>query len=529
MTTAKLWFVLFTLSTASPVLGQTAQEWVERGHRAASEDRHAESIVAYQRALDLDPSLRPNLLASLGRQYLWAGDAVRAATLLAEFVAANPDSPCDVRNDYGLALSWSDQPDSAVTVLERVANECSTEANTARLRLAAVYRWQGNHTRAGELYDTVIATGDAEQVTAARVGLGYVALLRDYNRAAARQFADIDGREAAEGHAIALARMGEFDAARALVASSPDTELSDQMADLRDYMQRLSRSELRSDVTAYRDADGTAYTSVAAHASRAIGLVGRAGIGLSQWSLSGAAAEPDGFGISGDVDYRFSRAVAAQARVGRALARGDVPDRWTGELNAVVTPSDAIRIDVGAARITVMDNVAAVMDGLAGTHVSIGTDIRLTPAVTAVAAADATDWSTGNVRTRLRGALRWRTSASGAPLTLELPVLLQRYDEPMPYVFFSPAEYLELGPSANLELGSGEQWAATLLGQAGGQRETGFPWRPFVTTRGTVATVLAQHWTVRATLGWSNSNLASSASFERTTFVLGVTRVLPRD
>jgi hypothetical protein len=107
---------------------------------------------------------------------------------------------------------------------------------------------------------------------------------------------------------------------------------------------------------------------------------------------------------------------------------------------------------------------------------------------------------------------------------LTLPVLVQFYDEPMPFGFFSPDQYIEVGPGASLALKAGEHWNVDLDGRAGGQRESGRSWSPLVTANGALWRDISAEWHLRAELGWSNSNLASSGSFERTSFAVSVAR-----
>src|SRR5687768_951505 len=165
--------LLFGVVMAMPLHAQSAHEWIARGHEAARVNRHADAIAAYERAIDADASVRADLLASLGRQFLWSDKPARAAELLAEYLTAHPD--CDVRNDLGLALAWSDRLREARAVFTDVIDECASTANTARVRLALVYRWLGRPSRAAALYEQALT--DSATAADARLGLAFVAAL----------------------------------------------------------------------------------------------------------------------------------------------------------------------------------------------------------------------------------------------------------------------------------------------------------------------------------------------------------------
>ena len=124
---------------------------------------------------------------------------------------------------------------------------------------------------------------------------------------------------------------------------------------------------------------------------------------------------------------------------------------------------------------------------------------------------------------RLRGSVRHRFE--GRPrITIEWPTLWQRYDDPFEFSFFSPRSYIETGPALNLYIRPARAWEVSLYGRSGVQREDGRSADLFGTVRGAIAREASAGWTVRAAAGWSNSNLASSSSFRRTSFSLDLIR-----
>lgn len=513
----------------TPLAAQTADEWVDRGHRAAQSDRHADAIAAYERAIELQPQLRPALLASLGRQYLWSDNAPRAAELLREYLRSNDE--CDVRADFGLALAWSEQFREAQAVLVRLLADCNAFAGSARLRLAMIRRWQDQPTEAVRLYREVLQVGSAEEVRAARTGLAYAWLLQDYNRRALRAFTDLartaatpeDRYAAGEGMAVALARLGRHDAARQLLEEQDTIS-----ADLRDVSAAIefhASPQVAPHSRAFRDGDGTTFGSAGAAITGAPAGGARAGVDVSHWSLDGGTSHHSAVETAILGEWRWGAAIAGSGRAARSFFREGGWSPYTGELNVAVTPGDAVRVDVSLARIMARDNAAALDHQLTGRHAAVSTDVRITPAVTLMAAADLVQWSTGNRRARLRGSARLQFE--GMPrLTLELPALLQTYDEAMPFAFFSPEQYIEAGPGANLHTRFSDHWNASVHGRLGLQRESGQPWNVFGTARAAVWRDAIGDWSVNAALSWSNSSLASPTSFQRTAVELTAIRAL---
>ena len=509
--------LLFAAVTALPLHAQSAHEWIARGHEAARANRHADAIAAYERAIEMDSTARADLLASLGRQHLWADRPARAAELLAEYLTAHPD--CDVRNDLGLAFTWSDRLDEARAVFTDVIDDCASVANTARVRLALVYRWLGRPSRAAAAVPG--GTDGQRHSPDARLGLAFVALQQEYNRAAARAFRALDARD---GEALALARLGEYGSARTHIddaaAAGP---LSRDLQDLQRNIDALDRVIVTPAVRSLHDADGSRFTSYELSASRGFALRGRAGLLVREWQLSFSGSDLHTTHGAVHGEYRWSPAFAARGEIGVQHVHSTAWTPLTGELNAIITPTDALRIDVSAARMLVTDHTAAMRSRLVGSLVGAGTDVRVTTTMTVVAAGDVTLWSTDNRRVRLRGGVRWRPEGT-LGLTVELPMMVQLYDEPMPFPFFSPERYVDVGPGANLDLRVTGPWRVSLYARAGVQREDDRPWDPFGSARVAVGRELSEQWALRASAGWSDSNVASSTSFRRTSLELNLVR-----
>jgi len=135
---------------------------------------------------------------------------------------------------------------------------------------------------------------------------------------------------------------------------------------------------------------------------------------------------------------------------------------------------------------------------------------------------DATHWSEGNTRLRVRATPR--LALEGVPsVTIEWPTIYQRYSAPFEFRFFSPHEYLETGPAVNVYRRVASVWYLSAYARAGGLRESGRSWQTLGMGRASVEREIRAHWGVRLDAAWSNSNLAGSAGFQRTSVGAGVT------
>jgi poly-beta-1,6-N-acetyl-D-glucosamine synthase len=503
--------------------GQTADEWIGRGDVAASEDRHAEAIVAYERAVELEPSLRTPLLSKLGRQWLWSDDPERAVMLLREAIASG-QTDCGVRSDYGLALTWSGRLNDAAAVYQEVIEECPEARGDTRLRLGLVKRWKDRPSAATEIYRKAMEEGSQEQQDAAVAGLAHVAMMRGHEREALMMFEEIDTPAGAEGATLALARLGENTAARERIGEIRTRDsLTGDLERLDQRLSSMNDPQLEAGGLLFDDADGTRFAERRLGGTIGWSLRGRGGISVARWDLEDDARElqADRVAISGE--HRFSPAWAAVSNV--ALTDYEDPD-WrpvTGELRLVHTPDDRTRWDFSVARLIIPDNVAATVNRLEGTYFSAGIDREISNGFAITLGADWTDWSAGNERFRVYGGPRLQLE--GVPrVTIEWPTLLMFYDEGFRFGLFSPEEYIETGPGVNVYRRFSPQWSGSLYGRAGMQKEAGLSWEPIGIVRGVVERELLDAWAIRATAGWSNSNLASTSGFRRTTVTLDLIR-----
>ena len=498
-----------------------ADSLVEAGNRAAHDSRHREAIDAYERAIALDSARRTALLPRLGRQYLWSDAPRQAAGLFTEYLTVNPTS-CETKLDLGLALSWADDLDRARSVYDDVAAACLYERGQARLGAARALRWANKLSAAERRYHGVMADGSDSDREQAAIGLAYVYLARAEPRAALSLAVSLERAGSrdpsmAEAKAMALADLGALGTAvgvaRAARADGRGSVSLDRLAD--GYRER-ARASISAGARGFRDRDGTEYRAAdVASAAAPLGF-GAMRVAVRATELRKDAVILESREAEASFDSRLARWLAISARGGvRSYDANDFTP-WEGELNAALLPGDRHRFDVTAARLMLGDNMAAIQEELVGTFLSAGITERLTSNFSLAVSGDVTDWSTDNRRTRLR--VTPRVSFESVPVvTLEWPTVYQWYDEPFQFLLFSPREYVETGPALNIYRRVARVWWISGYGKAGALREIGRDWQALGIVRASLEREIRSHWGIRFDAGWSNSNLAGSAGFQRTT------------
>jgi len=523
-----LFLFLLTLGAAN-VFAQSAGTLLLAGDAASAADHHVEAIAAYEAAIAQRPALRGELSAKLGRQYLWADKARRASELLRDFLAAHGDD-CDVRFDYALALSWSDQLRAAKREYQQLTRSCPARLQQARLREAQIDRWQDRQSAATTLYRQVLAEGNEEERRDARVGLGFVELEKDFNRGAATVFAGVFSGERAgpatiyEGSALAAVRVGDPAAAASIIRDAEAANaVSRDLADVRRELLRRDHAAITPRMTIFRYADGTSYRAAEVAGSLGWMRSGRADAMFGTSSIRHSREQVDDRWAGASIEHRFapSFAVIGSARHHSFDPVGFGPT--TGEVDLVITPSDRTRVDAAVARIVIGDSLVALRQHLTGNFVSLGVDRRLTYRTTLSLSADDTRWSTNNERQRVRVNVIHRFE--GVPrLTVEWPSLYMRYDRGFAFNLFSPRRYVETGPAVNVYRRFARHWNAAAYLRVGVQQEEAMGWKELAIARLSLDRDLHDAWAFGIAASWSNSNLASSTGFRRTSVSLNLTR-----
>ena len=522
--------------TLSPPLSVRAQDanvrarvdsLVHAGDLAAHDSKPVAAIAAYEQAIALDGTRRSTLLPRLGRQYLWSDRPHQAARLFKDYLAVNRGA-CETQLDLGLALSWANELDEARVTYDDVAAHCLYERGAARLGAARALRWDNKFSAAERRYRAIMADGSDGDREQAAIGRAYIRLARAEPRGALALADSLlatgsSDPSLVEARVMALADLGALgtavDVVHAERAAGRGSASMDRLA--RGWEER-ARASFTAGVRGFHDLDGTSY--------RAADLVSAAGpLALGTVRVAGRAAELRGDSVElrsreveSSFDLRPARALALSARVGLREYDDTGFSPWDGEVNIAWLPGDRHRVDVSAARLLIADNVAAVEHRLTGKYGSVGITERLTSGLAVVLSGDATDWSEGNTRVRLRATPR--LSFEGVPIvTLEWPTIYQRYDEPFGFRFFSPREYVETGPALNIYKRVAQVWYLSAYARGGGLRETGRSWQALGMGRASVERDVRSHWGMRIEAGWSNSNLAGSAGFRRASVGAGFT------
>jgi tetratricopeptide (TPR) repeat protein len=508
--------------------GRTAADsLVSAGDLAAQESRHRVAIQAYERAIALDSNRRSLLLPRLGRQYLWSDESRQAARLFVEYLGTRPGS-CETKLDLGLALSWANDLDSARVTYDDVAATCLYERGEARLGAARVLRWGNRFSDAEKRYRAVMADGTDKDREQAAIGLAYVHLARAEPRAALAladsviRAGSVDP-SAVEARVMAIADLGALGSAVDIVHSERVAGRGSASLDrLAQGYQDRARPTFSIGGRGFRDQDGTTYRAADLGSAAAPLALGTIRMSARAAELRGDSAVLQSREAEASIDLRPTGALALLGRTGIRSYDGVDFSPWDGEVDLVWLPGDHHRVDVAAARLLITDNVAAIQNGLTGTFASFGVTERLTSQLAAAVSVDATRWSEGNTRLRFRATPRF--AFEGVPsVTLEWPTTYQRYSAPFQFRFFSPREYLETGPALNVYRRVALVWYLSAYGRAGGLRETGRDWQALGIGRASLEREIRNHWGVRFDAGWSNSNLAGSAGFRRTSLAAGVT------
>jgi tetratricopeptide (TPR) repeat protein len=529
-----IWLVIQAGGWRLEAEGQTpqteAQTLARQGDAAATANRHQEAIELYGRAIELDASIREAVLPSLALRYLWSNRPARAAALLAERLDKHPDD-CDARFYHALALSWASQQPAALAAYRNAANLCPARAQEARLGQARVARWMERPSLAEELYRGVEREGSEPQKQEARVGQGLTEMARDNNRAARRMFSELTSAgsrdpSAFEAEAIAELRLGGPNAAlHTLERAAEAGARGDGLDALQAHIGGLRRPTLTPSTNSYWDGDGTSFrsTELSVAASPDLRTTVAGFSGWSRLEQLGRSADAQWGGVSVGRGFSEAWALRAEARLTGFRNTGFRP--FTGQVNAMWTPSDRLRVDLGAGRLALADYIPSFDHRLTGASAGAGITFRITPLDSASAALDVIHWSEGNRRIRAR--LDFARRFEGRPqITIDLPINYQSYDHAFSFGLYSPLWNIEAGPGLRVHLRRTRQFWLSLYARAGAGRDAVSDWSCFGTYSFDMERELARTWGFHFSTGWTNSNLASSTGFRRRSLTFSLNRRL---
>ena len=521
-----LWVLL--LSAACVAQTNTADDYIRQGNAAAHNDDHLGAIRSYEKAIEIDERLRESLLYKLGQQYLWADRPANAARLLREYVDKNPGE-CPAKSTLALALSWANQLKKAEEEYRQIAGSCPDMKVDALLGEARALRWHDRFSDASELYRQVLLVGTDAQKNDAKLGLALIKLAQDENRSARDDFRSLASQSkpdpsAIEGLAVSDLHLGLPEKAQEdLQLGTTGGARSRQLDDLSEHIRTINSPQIAPAFQFFHDADGTNYYGGEVRSSFALTPRSTIAAFFTASNLSRDAVSIDGRGGGLAIDYRANESLAFHGEGRYTQYSGVNFNPVTGELDAIVTPTDHSRLDLAVARITIWDAPTALQNHLAGTFGSIGLDQKITTQDQLTAGFSATAWNDGNRRLvfRLTPAHRFE----GTPrFTLSLPMLYQTYDRGFNFVLFSPTSYTEITPALDIHFRRSRIWNFDVGGRLGGQKEAALQWKPIGAFHASVERDLKRGWGLKATVSHSSSNVASSTGFSRTSFFFTVAR-----
>jgi hypothetical protein len=521
-----LWILL--LSGLCAAQTNSADDYIRQGNAAAHNDDHWGAIRNYEKAIEIDERLRDSLLYQLGQQYLWADRPANAARLLREYVGKNSHE-CPAKSTLALALSWANQLKKAEEEYRDIASSCPETKADAMLGEARALRWHDRFSESNELYRQVLLIGSDAQRNDAKLGLALIKLAQDQNRSARDDFRSLTSQakpdpSAVEGLAVSDLHLGMPEQARRdLQLGTTGGARSRQLDDLSEHIRTINSPQIAPAFRFFHDADGTYYFGGEARSSFALTTRSTVAAFFTASNLSRDAVSINGSGGGLALDYRANESLAFHGEGRYTQYSGVNFNPVTGELDAIITPTDRSRFDVTVARITIWDAPTALQNHLAGTFGSIGLDQKITVQDQITAGFSVTGWNDGNRRLVFR--LTPSHRFEGVPrITLSLPMLYQTYDHGFTFGLFSPTSYTEITPALDIHFRRARIWSFNIGGRLGGQKEAALEWKPIGAFHASVERDLKHGWGLKATVSHSSSNVASSTGFSRTSFFFTVAR-----
>jgi len=524
----RLLTLLFSVLLSTTLFAQEFSDIARATAMADAGDRHS-AIALYESVLARHPEYEKQIVPRLARTYLWSDQPEKSLLLFRRALAQYP-ADCELHLDYATALSWSDHLRQALSEYHDIAIICPKYNSQALLGGARVLRWMDKLHRSDEIYAQLLA--DPKSKSAAEIGQVLNLQAEDRYRAS-RALAEKLVSDGVKDEALYIAeagddvRLGNSNSALDAIDATPQAFASNrQLTDLRDFLERRDNPSIDTHSLVFHDRDGTSYVS-SENSFRAANRDGSFTVGQGISRLFGDTVQSAEGDVVGDwtsvsADHRFNETLFLSARATDTRFQNVGFAPITGELNAVITPADLLRIDLSAARILVADNYQALAHHLDGTFVSAGADIPVANDWTVTGAIDYTHWNEGNNRIRYRFRPAYRIE--GRPrITVSLPVLFQTYDRPFSFNLFSPRRYTEIGPAVNVFIRKWHYWNFSAYGQAGVQHQSDTDWMMMGQVRAHADRDLWRHWATSFSIGWSNSNIASPSGFERFSVDAGLT------
>jgi tetratricopeptide (TPR) repeat protein len=515
---------------AAPAQTAGADAAVAEAGKAAGENRHADAIDAYRRAISAAPERRGEWLLDLADQLTWAKRYEEAVALYREAVD-DADATRARRARMGLAraLSWDDRHGQAIAEYDRVLARDPKDRD-ARLARAQVLSWAGRHDEALAAYEA-LSRDDPEDVEAKR-GAARVLSWRGRYRAAIEGAQGLleeapRDRETVTILAEALDWMGRPDRAERVLREQLERDAGDaRAASLLDDLARRRQPSVRVDFREFDQSDDLEISELAL-AARFPLAQGRGFIGPR---YTQAVFRPN----RGDVErilvrrpglyggFRISDAVDLNAGLSLDVinTRGAEGDHTLPTFDGYLTyrPNDLLRFDLGASRYT-FDSEETLREGLVATQIGGSVDFYPNEAAQLSARFNRAYHSDGNVR------LWWQAQVTRRLMDRPRLVVGYRYtgfrfSDPGQGGYYNPDRYRthELLFSGSGQLARRLRWDLRLVG--GYETETPGGSRFTINAGASAARPLGRSTELELAYDYSTSRTRSVGGFER-----GIARV----
>jgi tetratricopeptide (TPR) repeat protein len=377
------------VAAAGPVRAQpwTPDGAVEAARAAAREDRHQESIDAFQRAIELDPERRGEWLPELADQLAWSGQPGAAIPLYREALAnaAGPEAERRARLGLALALSWDGQLEGSLAEYDALIARDATDRE-ARLGRARVLSWLDRQGPALAEYEAVLRD-HPEDLEALR-GAGRVQSWRGRHRDAAGRMQGLLASQPGDRQGTAILAesldwMGRPDRAERVLREQVAADPADaRSAALLDDIEFRQRPTLRLDWSESHQSDDLRITRSSLDSRFHLGD-GRSFAGPQ---LELGVFDPDDSPAKEILVYRPG--FEAGHRFGDAFAwtgnffvdvietRGASGDHVLPTYDTFFTflPNDLLRFDVGSSRST-FDNEQSLREGETAVYANASMDV----------------------------------------------------------------------------------------------------------------------------------------------------------
>jgi len=335
--------IAFAFSSAP----STAQEWQGRldlAREAARADRNKESARLFEAILRSHPAARDEVLREYADQLIYSGRPEAAVPLLQE-VLARPDIDSGERRSaqrsLALAYAWSDQQRHAIAAYDALLAEDPAD-EAARIGRARSLQWLGRSDLALAALDSPVALGSGEASD-----------IRSAVGRAARPLTEISGQVGQHRRRIGGRR---FDVGVTGWRLAHRIAVGSGTAEIQPFYERITY-----------DPDDSASATTATPGVRVRSRIGN-GVELGgQLALQ---------------QQQFDRG-------NRSI--------MTGEASLALLPSDAVRVDLVAARRT-FDDVRSIENGISADHLFASADFRPSPLWRITGRGEFADFSDGNRR-----------------------------------------------------------------------------------------------------------------------------------